>query len=605
MVYMPQTVSDEITAFCKECKNNDQVVDKLEQNLPLYIKFFEAASNDAKWQQNCPQIMERINTFLDMRSGDGGLSLEEARTINQVAKNRFGDASPLGKNNITITVPDPDPKKPPVVFSMNRMMLAAASPFFKAFFKPGSPLMKKGEENQFEFRLINAEIFKYFKDYIETGNFSSVAKADRATLEELARTCDFVEMPDLANIARLALAAKIDSPQLRNTCLAYIAQQFPGLTLFSNSSNDSGIIITNFQQGAMTKLAPLLAFYRTIYNQPGFSLTLPIGLSFCLSDREEENMMHEITRHMPWLTEFYGSRSSSTTDNLMAILAANCPHLKGMFLHHCTNITDETLQALSTHCQELEQINLGECNIGKPGFQALIRGCPNIKSMDISWNSLLNDDDLIAAAQHCTHLNSLYLKITPGITQRGILAIANTHRLQAIEIVPEEENGYQPEENRQMSNTILTRLAQASPNLTDFYYARNIAAEISDEGVQALTLHCPHLKEVTLGYENILHDFTPNPACTDNAIGFFADCMELEHLNVATSFPIRDEIVLKLAACTKLRTLQLNLGVNIPYKTLWELSLSCPDLVFVNNIHIQNIRDEAQRQGFDRPEDKL
>lgn len=89
MISLPQNLPEEVTNYCSDCKTNEQVMDKLENNLPFLITFFKSANNDEKWCRQCPHMVERLTKFLDVESIHSGLTLDQAREVNQVAKDVF------------------------------------------------------------------------------------------------------------------------------------------------------------------------------------------------------------------------------------------------------------------------------------------------------------------------------------------------------------------------------------------------------------------------------------------------------------------------------------------------------------------------------------
>lgn len=147
------------------------------------------------------------------------------------------------------------------------------------------------------------------------------------------------------------------------------------------------------------------------------------------------------------------SYSEQVNDNTMELLATcHCQPIS-LTIHDCPNVTDKGIEALSrltllikvqtlriSHIKNLTgegfkslgarsitELILKECsNLQDKGFVEVIRRCPNVKILDVSWSFKLTDLAIITASEtlgetleeiHCTELTLLTCASTLSLAQ--------------------------------------------------------------------------------------------------------------------------------------------------------------------------------------------
>eukprot|EP00117_Sycon_ciliatum_P018068 scpid20714/ scgid16827/ F-box/LRR-repeat protein 4; F-box and leucine-rich repeat protein 4 len=86
-------------------------------------------------------------------------------------------------------------------------------------------------------------------------------------------------------------------------------------------------------------------------------------------------------------------RFDASNDRCLQRLAENCPHLKKIFLTAVRTERDSDITAFANHCRGLEQLDLLGCNgVEPPALHYLLSNCPNMKFLDISFCSHVQDN---------------------------------------------------------------------------------------------------------------------------------------------------------------------------------------------------------------------
>jgi hypothetical protein len=86
-------------------------------------------------------------------------------------------------------------------------------------------------------------------------------------------------------------------------------------------------------------------------------------------------------------------------------IAASCPVLDALKAIQCTSLTDADLQVLSL-CGQLTRLHLGQC----PELTgAAIRSFTKLKSLSLSYNHNIDNDEVISLLEHVPHLTELSL----------------------------------------------------------------------------------------------------------------------------------------------------------------------------------------------------
>lgn len=97
-------------------------------------------------------------------------------------------------------------------------------------------------------------------------------------------------------------------------------------------------------------------------------------------------------------------------------------------LNSCPKLSESTLYTLAKNCPYLEDIGMRKTNLTKEGSLLELVKNPNIKSLDLAWNSHLSDECLRTIALVCPNLELLDVRSCIGITDGGIAEILRSCR---------------------------------------------------------------------------------------------------------------------------------------------------------------------------------
>ena len=582
MVNLPKNLPDEIINYCLGCKTNDEVLDKLEKKLDFLISFFETASKDEDWCTNCPKLVERMNTFLDVNSVNEGLTLDQARHINTIAKSRFASASSLGKNNVKLNVVDPQQNILGTV-EMNKLLLMVGSRSLRP--QLGSGIFSEGAKKEIDLRYLRVQDLNMIKEFLETGKITNAQSLELQDLIQMIHAADFLEMPGLVTalckdglkpenlLPLLDLAYKLENSELRDACFDTINKEFRGLKISAKGFKDLQIDIFKCQTGYLKPLAPILNFFnpaskKEMYpnypKQCELSLTLKTGsLPFFKGD------LKELATELPWLSHLNASKTW-LDDDAMNELTSICKNLKSANLSNCS-VTDKTLELLADNSKALEALDLsetGKCT--EAGFSRLAAGCTALRQLLFARQHGLTNENIQEFVTLCPNLNAIKIFLCNEIDNAGVAILAQAGRFQSVTLVPNEERtvdfmGAAP----LVTDTQLQALATANPNLSYFELRRNNPGATAD-GLDFLIQHCTHLTR--LNFEN--------QPVNAQVLSHLGDLRELEDVELFGVEHIPEEDFANLAKCANLKSFEID--KNFSEDFLINLVNSCTHLRKIN-----------------------
>ncbi|ORX92118.1 RNI-like protein [Basidiobolus meristosporus CBS 931.73] len=216
------------------------------------------------------------------------------------------------------------------------------------------------------------------------------------------------------------------------------------------------------------------------------------------------------------------------TDIAIKALSANCRKIRHFSIAGCTSISDAAIATMADCFPQLQVLSVKHCFIGGSSLASVVKGCPNLTSLDVSHCQNISRPTLECIFGTGRKFESLQLEYC-GATHSVVQKIATySGRLKHLNL----NNVYI------LTDSTIIELAHRSSALTHLGVA---SSSISDSGILALAQNCRKLKSVDISYCG---------AVTDQSILALAtQCPELEHLSMGYCDKISDVGVITLANC--------------------------------------------------------
>jgi hypothetical protein len=128
-----------------------------------------------------------------------------------------------------------------------------------------------------------------------------------------------------------------------------------------------------------------------------------------------------------------------TMDGVQALLESQGSKLREVSLARCTQFGDEALAAIAAHCSLLRAVFTPPA-VSDDGVIRLAKGCPQLVDITLSGADV-TDESMVAFATHCPKLRTASLSCCPGITVRGVRALAEHRPLMTFITAPQHLRG--------------------------------------------------------------------------------------------------------------------------------------------------------------------
>lgn len=104
----------------------------------------------------------------------------------------------------------------------------------------------------------------------------------------------------------------------------------------------------------------------------------------------------------------------------------NFPNLHSLALYCCFGLTDNGLSLVANGCPHLVKVTLYRCNITDPGLISLAHSCHALKSLNLSYCTMITDSGIHALSVECTMLQAVMISYCRGISGTGFRGCSQT-----------------------------------------------------------------------------------------------------------------------------------------------------------------------------------
>eukprot|EP00271_Cylindrocystis_brebissonii_P007055 TRINITY_DN20179_c0_g1_i1.p1 TRINITY_DN20179_c0_g1~~TRINITY_DN20179_c0_g1_i1.p1 ORF type:complete len:853 (+),score=119.48 TRINITY_DN20179_c0_g1_i1:174-2732(+) len=304
----------------------------------------------------------------------------------------------------------------------------------------------------------------------------------------------------------------------------------------------------------------------------------------------------------------------SINDAGLLTIAERCPQLRKLKLKHCNKVTDAGLEAFAAVCKDLRKFSCGNCGFGGRGLNALLQNCSLLEDLTVkrtntkasqervpeplqpnrsaalrrlclkdqgtfhAWIGLIsgsprletlilarnlgNWDRLLETALgsgKLKELSQIYLERV-NISDRGLRAIAQCHKLEALVVVKAPE----------CTEAGLSLIAHGCPGLLRLHVEGWQAQRMGDVGLLAVATQCRQLQELVL-VSNAVTEVSLTPLATL--------ALSLERLTLCASETVGDpEVAILARGCPALRRLCIKGCPRVANLGIIALANGCPSL---------------------------
>lgn len=184
----------------------------------------------------------------------------------------------------------------------------------------------------------------------------------------------------------------------------------------------------------------------------------------------------------PSCENLYLEDCTQLTDKGMIYIGDKCKNLRSISISGCITLTDEGILQLTQHCCMTESLVFSKAghNVTSQGLQN-IANLSLLKELDLSKNTVVNDELLFSIGRSCIHLKFLNLDSCEGdITDAGLQCLVSCYQLSSLVI------SYLP----RITDESVIRLAF---NGTLEKLVARACAGLTDKSFESLLQHCGQL----------------------------------------------------------------------------------------------------------------
>lgn len=197
----------------------------------------------------------------------------------------------------------------------------------------------------------------------------------------------------------------LKNEQLTDRSLLAIAEHCDALQSIDISENDA---FTDVGQAAIIKSCQCLTYLRT--DQPGSTLAVLEHLGAQIS---------------PELTELFLGSAPLLSDAHIAAITARASKLQSLRFGESGLITDRSLQSIAVNLPNVTNVSIQICSeVGFAGVEALVRGCPNLVTLQLGMLPKVCDKCLDVISTHCKDLIEFSVTDNDLITDKGVRNLA-------------------------------------------------------------------------------------------------------------------------------------------------------------------------------------
>ena len=118
------------------------------------------------------------------------------------------------------------------------------------------------------------------------------------------------------------------------------------------------------------------------------------------------------------------------TDSGISKIGEGCPQLKSLDLSFCRKVTDIGITKIAEGCPQLQELDLISCTeVTDDGITKIGEGCPQLQKLKLSHCTEVTDVGITKIGEGCLQLQQLNLDSCTQVTEVGISNITNACKI--------------------------------------------------------------------------------------------------------------------------------------------------------------------------------
>ena len=114
------------------------------------------------------------------------------------------------------------------------------------------------------------------------------------------------------------------------------------------------------------------------------------------------------------------SCNTQIQSDVVEALVSNCPSLEVVTTAGLKGITDTVALTLARRCPEIQHVSFRNCDVTDLGICEMAAGCRQLSLLAVAGVHCLTDKSIMALAEHCPHLEELYISGCDKITKQAV-----------------------------------------------------------------------------------------------------------------------------------------------------------------------------------------
>jgi len=332
-------------------ETDEVLLEKIKNNLYLFVPFFMAATDDETWSEQHPIFMRTSLAWVSRQFISDLIPFEMAKTIADAIRAHHGILEPYIPLDLISSSGEHS-------LEINSLLFGTSSDFLHNFFIKECA----GKEHpRVTFKAIDWEVFKTLVEWMNTGQLKTLWKREETYLWKVLRQAAVWGMHPIAEFSQDILCR------------------------YLNRSNVfKHLILSNEQEWHILKQA-CCRFINDLNLSVKISDRIPTGLSleFFEFNRHSLAVFEDLQK---WITHLVFSQNLTEEAPFSEVLE-KCPRLLGLDISR-TWVFSERLYSIPEH---LEELDVSMCSWLTPtSLSKLFKICPQLVKLNLSSNSQLS-----------------------------------------------------------------------------------------------------------------------------------------------------------------------------------------------------------------------
>lgn len=184
---------------------------------------------------------------------------------------------------------------------------------------------------------------------------------------------------------------------------------------------------------------------------------------------------------------------NAATDSTLRVLATHCPLIKTLSLSYCSLISDAGILYLAEKSKNIKELSLAHCyDISSHALCALTKACNQITVISLEWCFNVDDDLLDSLRKNCKNLQVLGIEHCSRVTDYGISRLVSSAKNLCF---------LSADSCDLLGSNTLRSIATSLHNIQDLYV--NNCDRVNDEALELLVTHCTRLNSIGIEECNI------------------------------------------------------------------------------------------------------